>query len=88
MDVSDASYYIQRMKKNENKGSQMGHIKKIFKTKYCLAQTCSKCGPRAACSGEQTYCRKQSFDKMPKAFLGHFAEFFFSKICFGTKCRK
>ena len=29
MDVSDASYYIQENK--ENKGSQMGHTKKIFK---------------------------------------------------------
>jgi hypothetical protein len=28
MDVSDASYYIQE--NNENKGSQMGHTKKIF----------------------------------------------------------
>ncbi len=34
MDVSDASYYIQKpMKINENKGSQMGHTKKIFKKK-------------------------------------------------------
>jgi hypothetical protein len=31
MDVSDASYYIQE--NNENKGSQMGHTKKIFKKK-------------------------------------------------------
>jgi hypothetical protein len=29
MDVSDASYYIQE--NNENKGSRMGHTKKIFK---------------------------------------------------------
>jgi hypothetical protein len=29
MDVSDASYYIER--KIENKGSQMGHTKKIKK---------------------------------------------------------
>jgi hypothetical protein len=29
MDVSNASYYIQE--NNENKGSQMGHTKKIFK---------------------------------------------------------
>jgi hypothetical protein len=28
MDVSDASYYIQE--NNENKGSQMGHTKKII----------------------------------------------------------
>ncbi len=28
MDVSDASYYIQE--NNENKGSRMGHTKKIF----------------------------------------------------------
>ncbi len=28
MDVSDASYYIQE--NNENRGSQMGHTKKIF----------------------------------------------------------
>ena len=32
MDVSDASYYIQENNENnENKGSQMGHTKKIFK---------------------------------------------------------
>jgi hypothetical protein len=31
MDVSYASYYIQE--NNENKGSQMGHTKKIFKKK-------------------------------------------------------
>jgi hypothetical protein len=32
MDVSDASYYIQNQYKiNENKGSQMGHTKKILK---------------------------------------------------------
>ncbi len=31
MDVSDASYYIQE--NNENKGSRMGHTKKIFKKK-------------------------------------------------------
>jgi hypothetical protein len=30
MDVSNASYYIQE--KMKNKGSQMGHTKKIFKT--------------------------------------------------------
>jgi hypothetical protein len=29
MDVSNASYYIHE--NNENKGSQMGHTKKIFK---------------------------------------------------------
>ncbi len=29
MDVSDASYYIHE--NNENKGSRMGHTKKIFK---------------------------------------------------------
>jgi hypothetical protein len=29
MDVSDASYYIQE--NNENKGSRMGHTKKILK---------------------------------------------------------
>ncbi len=29
MDVSDASYYKQE--NNENKGSRMGHTKKIFK---------------------------------------------------------
>jgi hypothetical protein len=34
MDVSDASYYIQE--NNENKGSQMGHTKKIFKKKKKL----------------------------------------------------
>jgi hypothetical protein len=31
MDVSDASYYI--IEKLKNKGSQMGHTKKIFKKK-------------------------------------------------------
>jgi hypothetical protein len=31
MDVSNASYYIQE--NNENKGSRMGHTKKIFKKK-------------------------------------------------------
>jgi hypothetical protein len=31
MDVSDASYYIQE--NNDNKGSRMGHTKKIFKKK-------------------------------------------------------
>jgi hypothetical protein len=31
MDVSDASYYIQE--NNENKGSRMGHTKKIFNKK-------------------------------------------------------
>jgi hypothetical protein len=35
MDVSDASYYKQKpMKINENKGSQMGHTKKIFRKKH------------------------------------------------------
>jgi len=29
MDVSDACYYINTNKNNENKGSQMGHTKKI-----------------------------------------------------------
>jgi hypothetical protein len=35
MDVSDASYYIQKPMKqiNKNKGSQIGHTKKIFKKK-------------------------------------------------------
>jgi hypothetical protein len=33
MDVSDASYYIY-IEKKKNKGSQMGHTKKIFKKKY------------------------------------------------------
>jgi hypothetical protein len=33
MDVSDASYYIIIHENNENKGSQMGHTKKIFKKK-------------------------------------------------------
>jgi hypothetical protein len=32
MDVSDASYYIQE--NNDNKGSQMGHTKKIFKKNF------------------------------------------------------
>jgi hypothetical protein len=32
MDVSDASNYIQE--NNENKGSRMGHTKKIFKKKH------------------------------------------------------
>jgi hypothetical protein len=36
MDVSDASYYIQTMKNNENKGSQMGHTKKKKKIKLVL----------------------------------------------------
>jgi hypothetical protein len=31
MDVSNARYYIQE--NNENKGSRMGHTKKIFKNK-------------------------------------------------------
>jgi hypothetical protein len=41
MDVSDASYYIQE--NNENKGSRMGHTKKIFKKKKYLitANYCS-----------------------------------------------
>jgi hypothetical protein len=33
MDVSYASYYINIQENNENKGSQMGHTKKIFKKK-------------------------------------------------------
>ncbi len=33
MDLSNASYYIKR--KIKNKGSQMGHTKKIFKKKNC-----------------------------------------------------
>jgi hypothetical protein len=33
MDVSHASYYIQTMKINKNKGSQMGHTKKKIKKK-------------------------------------------------------
>jgi hypothetical protein len=32
MDVSDASYYIS-IENKKNKGSQMGHTKKIFKKK-------------------------------------------------------
>jgi hypothetical protein len=36
MDVSDASYYI--IEKIENKGSQMGHTKKIFKSKARKAE--------------------------------------------------
>jgi hypothetical protein len=35
MDVSDASYYIY-IEKKKNKGSQMGHTKKIFKGKEQL----------------------------------------------------
>jgi hypothetical protein len=35
MDVSDASYYIQE--NNENKGSRMGHTKKIIKKKKYVA---------------------------------------------------
>jgi hypothetical protein len=34
MDVSDASYYIQE--NNENKGSRMGHTKKIYLKKLLL----------------------------------------------------
>jgi hypothetical protein len=34
MDVSDASYYI--FNEKGNKGSQMGHTKKIFKKKKVL----------------------------------------------------
>jgi hypothetical protein len=34
MDVSNASYYIQE--NNENKGSQTGHTKKIFKKRKML----------------------------------------------------
>jgi hypothetical protein len=34
MDVSDASYYIQE--NNENKGSRMGHTKKILKKKNTI----------------------------------------------------
>jgi hypothetical protein len=30
MDVSNASYYINAHENNKNKGSQMGHTKKIF----------------------------------------------------------
>jgi hypothetical protein len=30
MDVSDAGYYIKNPENNENKGSRMGHTKKIF----------------------------------------------------------
>jgi hypothetical protein len=30
-------------------------------------------------NGEQTYCRKQHFDKMPKAVLGNFAENIFQE---------
>jgi hypothetical protein len=37
MDVSDASYYIQE--NNENKGSRMGHTKKILKKNFNV--TCS-----------------------------------------------
>jgi len=29
--------------------------------------------------GEQTYCRKDHFDKMPKVLLHHFADFFLRK---------
>jgi hypothetical protein len=29
--------------------------------------------------GEQTYCRKQHFDKMPKAVLGNFAKNIFQE---------
>ena len=36
MDVSDASYYIKKPENNENKGSRMGHTKKILKKNECF----------------------------------------------------
>jgi hypothetical protein len=38
MDVSDASYYIS-IEKKKNKGSQMGHTKKIFKKRNKIFTT-------------------------------------------------
>jgi hypothetical protein len=38
--------------------------------------------------GEQTYCRKQLLDKMPKFYLGYFAENFQQEYRSTTKCRK
>jgi hypothetical protein len=37
--------------------------------------------------GEQTYCRKWIFDKMPKIVLGHNGEKIFPKCRLGKKCR-
>jgi hypothetical protein len=37
--------------------------------------------------GEQTYCRKWIFDKMPKTVLGHNGEIFFQKYGLSTKRR-
>ena len=37
--------------------------------------------------GEQTYCRKWVFDKMPKIVLGHNGEKIFPKLRLGLKCR-
>jgi hypothetical protein len=37
--------------------------------------------------GEQTYCRKWVFDKMPKIVLGHNGEKIFPKLRLGIKCR-
>ncbi len=40
MDVSNASYYINMHKNNKNKGSGMGHTKKLFLNKEGQQQTC------------------------------------------------
>ena len=37
--------------------------------------------------GEQTYCRKWVFDKMPKIVLGHNGKKIFPKFRLGIKCR-
>jgi hypothetical protein len=38
-------------------------------------------------NGEQTYCQKWIFDKMPKIVLGHNGEKIFPKCRLGAKCR-
>ncbi len=43
MDVSVASYYIER---KDNKGSQMGHTKKIFKKKQLKLKHIKRCNIR------------------------------------------
>jgi hypothetical protein len=69
MDVSDASYYIQE--NNENKGSRMGHTKKILKKKQIQIQFCSK-------SKLKTSSHKYNF--LPYNFKQ-----FYKQICIKTK---
>jgi hypothetical protein len=64
MDVSDASYYIY-IEKKKNKGSQMGHTKKIFKKKktiiyYGVAIIMPKINHMNSVDQELSHCLKHT----------------------------